>query len=65
MERNKTCATTAPLGETLRQRIGPDRYGLWFADKTKLTWHDDVLVIGVANHFYLEWLQKTFAAPAR
>jgi chromosomal replication initiator protein len=61
-EANNTWATTAWLGETLCGRIGPQRYGLWFAGKTKFTWHDDVLVIGVANHFYLEWLQKTFSA---
>jgi chromosomal replication initiator protein len=61
IEGDRTCTATARFLEALRQRIGADRYGLWFADKTKLTWHNDVLVIGVANHFYLEWLQKTFA----
>jgi len=61
METSNGCAATAILGETLCERIGPERYGLWFADKTKFTWHDDVLVIGVANHFYQEWLQKTFS----
>ena len=51
----------AALGEMLRERIGLPRYQLWFQDKTRLTWADDWLVVGVSNHFYQEWLEKTFA----
>ncbi len=36
------------------------RYGLWFQTKTKLTIDDNTLRIGVPNHFYQEWLEKTF-----
>jgi len=52
---------TAALQEALCQRIGLPRYRLWFENKTKLTWEDDRLRVGVANHFFQEWLQKTFA----
>jgi chromosomal replication initiator protein len=52
---------TAALNETLCQRIGLPRYRLWFENKTKITWETDGLLVGVSNHFFQEWLQKTFA----
>jgi chromosomal replication initiator protein len=55
-------ALTAALGQALSQRIGADRYALWFASKTKIAVEDGRLRIGVPNHFYQEWLEKTFAA---
>src|SRR5438270_977236 len=55
----------AALGEAITQRIGEPRYNLWFANKTRFRCEDDRLVIGVANHFYQEWLQKTFADDLR
>jgi chromosomal replication initiator protein len=51
----------AALGQALTQRIGERSYDLWFHNKTKFTWQDETLAIGVPNHFYLEWLQKKFA----
>lgn len=53
---------TAALGQALRQRIGEERYGLWFHSKTRLSVHDGHLRVGVPNHFYQEWLDKTFGA---
>lgn len=49
------------LNEALRQRIGLPRYALWFENKTRISWNDDQLLIGVPNLFYQEWLEKTFA----
>ena len=48
------------LGDSIARRIGEPRYQLWFADKTRLQWQGDELVIGVANHFVQEWLEKKF-----
>jgi chromosomal replication initiator protein len=56
---------TAALQTDLCKRIGLARYDLWFENKTRLTWENDVLVVGVANHFYQDWLQKTFANDIR
>jgi chromosomal replication initiator protein len=53
------------LGAAISQRIGEPRYQLWFERNTRLTCHDDVLVVGVPNHLYLDWLQKTFADAVR
>ncbi len=55
----------AALAQTLCQRIGEPRYKLWFAGKTKFTWHDDHLSVGVANLFLQDWLHKTFEADVR
>jgi chromosomal replication initiator protein len=54
-------AVVAALGQAICQRIGEPRYQLWFPNKTKFTWHDDELLVGVPNHFYQEWLKKQFA----
>jgi chromosomal replication initiator protein len=55
----------AALGEAVARRIGEPRYNLWFAGKTKFTWDDQSLTVGVPNAFYQEWLHKTFADAVR
>src|SRR5437868_7833880 len=55
----------AALGPAICQRIGEPRYQLWFIHKTKFTWHDGQLLVGVPNHFYQEWLRKQFADVVR
>ncbi len=56
---------TAALGQALSQRIGADRYGLWFQNKTRLSFEQETLRIGVPNHFYQEWLEKTFGVEIK
>lgn len=51
----------AALGQALARRLGEPRYNLWFRQKTKFTWQDGTLTVGVPNHFYQDWVQKTFA----
>jgi chromosomal replication initiator protein len=60
-----TREAVAALGQAITQRIGEPRYNLWFEQKTKFTWENDLLVVGVPNHFYQEWLQRTFADVVR
>jgi chromosomal replication initiator protein len=55
----------AALAAALSQRIGEPRYQFWFAKNTRFAAEGDVLVVGVPNHFYQEWLQKTFADAVR
>jgi chromosomal replication initiator protein len=55
----------AALGEAIARRIGEPRYNLWFAGKTTFTWDEQRLTVGVPNHFYQEWLHKTFADAVR
>ncbi len=53
-------AVVAELAHALCQRIGEPRYLLWFRDKTKFSWDQDRLVVGVPNRFFQEWLERTF-----
>jgi chromosomal replication initiator protein len=55
----------AALSQAIAQRIGEPRYNLWFDRHTKFTWEDGLLVVGVPNHFFQEWLQNTFADAVR
>jgi chromosomal replication initiator protein len=59
------CQVVASLGQAIAQRIGEPRYRLWFDGKTKFSWTDSLLVVGVPNRFYQEWLEKTFADAVR
>jgi chromosomal replication initiator protein len=58
-------AVVAALEQAICQRIGEPRYQLWFPEKTKFTWLDNELLVGVPNHFYQEWLKKQFADVVR
>lgn len=63
---NGTTNTTAvAIEEALCRRIGLPRFQLWFCDKTRLACQDDAVIVGVPNHFYQDWLQKTFAEDVR
>jgi chromosomal replication initiator protein len=55
----------AALRQAIAQRIGEPRFQFWFAANTKFAWHDEVLVVGVPNHFYQEWLARTFGEAVR
>lgn len=55
----------AALARAICQRVGEPRYNLWFNRRTKLTWNDDLLTIGVPNLHFQEWLQKTFGEAVR
>ncbi|MBY0524168.1 MAG: chromosomal replication initiator protein DnaA [Gemmataceae bacterium] len=51
------------LEQAIARHIGSEsRYQFWFEGKTKFAWHDDCLVVGVPNRFYLEYLEKKFGA---
>jgi chromosomal replication initiator protein len=55
----------AALEHALCQRIGEPRFTLWFENKAKFAWADDLLTVGVPNLFYQEWLQKKFLEDVR
>ena len=44
----------------LEERIGPSRYNLWFKEQATFSAEEGMLVIGVPNSHYEEWLRKTF-----
>jgi chromosomal replication initiator protein len=53
------------LRGALSRRIGQPRYQLWFMNRTRLTHEDGVLIVGVPNHFYQEWLREKFGEDVR
>lgn len=55
----------AALEQELVRRIGEPRYNLWFDRNTRFRWEDDHLLVGVPNHFFQEWLDKTFGEAVR
>ncbi|GIW81929.1 MAG: chromosomal replication initiator protein DnaA [Gemmatales bacterium] len=59
------CEVVAALGHLIAQRIGEPRYDLFFTGKTKFTWNDGQLIVGVPNRFVQEWLENTFAEDIR
>jgi chromosomal replication initiator protein len=53
------------LEHAIIQRIGTKRYQVWFDQHSKFERNGDVLVVGVPNLHFQEWLQKTFADAVR
>ncbi|MCB9849552.1 MAG: chromosomal replication initiator protein DnaA [Phycisphaerales bacterium] len=55
-----TCATDAVrlLDSCIADKVGPQRYKLWFKNATNLTLTDDFLRIEVPNLFIGNWIEK-------
>ncbi|MCX7419269.1 MAG: chromosomal replication initiator protein DnaA [Planctomycetia bacterium] len=48
------------IDSLLRSIVGPRNYQLWFRERTKLSVHDDELVVAVVSPFVLTLLQRQF-----
>ncbi|HZU36789.1 MAG TPA: chromosomal replication initiator protein DnaA [Gemmataceae bacterium] len=55
----------AALEQAIAQRVGERRYTFWFAPHTRFAWDDGLLVVGVPNHFFQDWLTKSFGPDVR
>jgi chromosomal replication initiator protein len=44
----------------LADRVGKDRYEVWFGASTQLCVRDGTLTVGVPNRFYQDWLRNNF-----
>jgi chromosomal replication initiator protein len=51
---------TTALAEALSQRIGPQKFRIWFQNCARFTLADGYLRIGVANPFLATWLEGHF-----
>lgn len=51
------------LADAIAQRVGPQRFHVWFDNSTRLDLRQDGLEIAVPNDFISEWINKNFAAP--
>lgn len=50
------------IEQAVAQRIGIPRYNLWFARNTRFTVRDGMVIVGVPNRHFEEWLSRTFGS---
>lgn len=48
------------MRDALAERVGKERFELWFGASTRLDFGGDVLRIGVPNRFFLDWIRANF-----
>src|SRR5580704_9214650 len=53
----------ARLADAIAQRVGPQRFHVWFDNSTRLDLRQDGLEIAVPNDFISEWIGKNFTRP--
>jgi chromosomal replication initiator protein len=53
----------ARLADAIAQRVGQQRFHVWFNNSTRLDLRQDGLEIAVPNDFISEWIGKNFARP--
>ena len=44
----------------LADRVGKERFELWFGPRTRIEWDGHVLTIGAPNQFFLDWIRANF-----
>src|SRR5215203_6890557 len=65
---NVSCVTAydpqlARLADAIAQRVGQQRFHVWFDNSTRLDLRNDGLEIAVPNDFISEWIGKNFTRP--
>ena len=53
----------ARLADAIAQRVGPQRFHVWFNNSTRLDLKQDGLEIAVPNDFISEWIGSHFSQP--
>ena len=51
------------LANAIAQRVGPQRFHVWFNNSTRLDLKQDGLEIAVPNDFISEWIGTHFGGP--
>jgi chromosomal replication initiator protein len=67
-ELNVSCVSVndmqlARLADAIAQRVGQQRFHVWFDNSTRLDLRQDGLEIAVPNDFISEWIGKNFTRP--
>ncbi|MDD5063612.1 MAG: chromosomal replication initiator protein DnaA [Phycisphaerae bacterium] len=52
---------TGAVSEALAEKVGPQKFSIWFKNSTKLTLTDRYLKIGVPNLFIASWIENHFS----
>ena len=50
------------INNAIAERIGQQKYRIWFKNSTRLSFTDGILKVGVANQFVSTWLESHFQA---
>src|SRR5688572_30454417 len=56
-------AQLARLADAIAQRVGQQRFHVWFNNSTRMDLRQDGLEIAVPNDFISEWIGKNFTRP--
>ena len=58
-----TCAQDPALSLESRvaEKVGPQRFSVWFKNATQFTFTDDYLRVSAPNHFVVEWIERHFS----
>lgn len=58
-----SCAddTLPKIESYIAERLGPQRFNVWFKNATRFTFADDYLRVSAPNHFIGEWIERHFA----
>lgn len=48
------------LHATLAEKVGSNRYDMWFGSSTRLEFDGQCLTIGAPNQFFLDWIRTNF-----
>ena len=49
------------LATRIAEKVGPQRYNVWFRNATQFAFMDDYLRVSAPNHFIGEWIERHFA----
>lgn len=55
-------STVSAINDAIAERIGQQKFKIWFKNSTRLTLTDGLLKVGVANPFISTWLEGHFHA---
>ena len=58
-----TMVVTARLADAIQQRVGQQKYKIWFQNSTKLSVEDGHLKVGVPNMFIGTWIEQHYSSP--
>ena len=58
-----TCAQdpASSLESRVAEKVGPQRFNVWFKNATRFTITEDYLRVSAPNHFVVEWIERHFA----
>ena len=51
------------LADAIAEKVGPERFHVWFSNSTRIALRNDALEIACPNDFISEWIGRHFARP--